>query len=270
MRGMAAIRTMSVSHVVSGLHVREEVLEDGPVLTPPLLFLHGRCHGAWAYIRWSSYFAHAGWRCFALSLRNHPGSRRLSGADFLGTSLEDYVADLRTALDWAGEACVVVGHSLGGIVAQKAAETTRLAGLVLVASVGPSQLGRHGDDYPADQLVDDRAYYTERGQPELARRVVPESPLALNQVRGRTPVDRSAITCPVLVIGGALDDTGVHDPESIARFYDCPSIVIPAGTHDLMLDGTSLVAAAAISSWCFATFGQQAVTGLNSPATPPR
>jgi pimeloyl-ACP methyl ester carboxylesterase len=269
MRGLTAARTMSASHDVNGLLLREEVLEDGPVLAPPVLFLHGRCHGAWAYVRWSGYFAHAGWRCFALSLRNHPGSRPLSDAEFLGTSVSDYVADLRCALEWIGEPCVVIGHSLGGIVAQKAAETERMAGLVLVASVGPSQLGRHGDDYPADQTVDDRGYYLERHQPDLARRVVPETPLALNQVRGRTPIDRAAITCPVLVVGGELDDTGVHDPQAVARFYDCPYVVIPAATHDLMLDGTSLLTAAVISRWCLATFGDAAMPPWH-PATPPR
>jgi pimeloyl-ACP methyl ester carboxylesterase len=253
MRGLTAARTMSVRHTVNGLHLREEVLEDGAVLEPPLLFLHGRCHGAWAYVRWSSYFAHAGWRCFALSLRNHPGSRQLSAEEFLRTSLADYVADLRCALEWIGEPCVVVGHSLGGIVAQKAAETSALAGLVLVASVGPSQLGRHGDDYPLDQTVDDRAYYLARHQPDLARRVVPESPLALNQVRGRTPVDRSAITCPVLVIGGELDDTGVHDPRAVAQFYDCRCVVIPGASHDLMLDDQALRTASVIAGWCAST-----------------
>lgn len=261
MRGLSAARTMTASHLVGGLHVREEVLEDGPLLVPPLLFVHGRCHGAWAYTRWSSYFANSGWRCLAVSLRNHPGSRPVETAEYLRTSLADYVNDLRTALDWAAEPCVVLGHSLGGIVAQKAAEIARLAGLVLVASVGPSQLGRYADDYPADQLVNDRSYYLERGQLDLARRVVPESPLALNQVRGRMPVDRSSVTCPVLVVGGELDDTGVHDPQAVARFYDCPCIIIPGGTHDLMLDDTSLITAAAISSWCLSTFRQPAIPG---------
>jgi pimeloyl-ACP methyl ester carboxylesterase len=270
MRGLSRVRTIAADHLVSGLYVREEVLEDGPLLGPALLFVHGRCHGSWAYRRWSSYFAGVGWRCFALSLRNHPGSRQLDVSAYLRTSVADYVDDLRAVLEWAAEPCVVIGHSLGGFVAQKAAERTGLAGLVLVASVGPGQLGRHADDFPDNEPVVDRGYYLERDQPDLARRVVPESPLALNEMRGRTPVDRSLVACPVLVVGGERDDTGVHDPRAVARFYDCPCLIIPGGTHDLMLDDTALVTAAAISSWLLSTFRQPAIPAWDGDVTPPR
>lgn len=257
-------RIQTRSDVIAGLYLREEVLEEGPLFEPPLLLLHGRCHGAWVYERWSCYFALAGWRCVSMSLRNHPGSRSMDKASFLNTGIDDYVEDLCSALDWIGDLSVVVGHSLGGIIAQKTAQFRPLAGLVLVASVGPSQLGQYSDDFPLDKLVDDAPEYRRRGQFDMARRVVPESPKALNDVRGRTPIDRSTIACPILVVGGDKDDSGVHDPEAIARFYRAPFVIIPNAPHDLMLGDTALVGAACINAWALSHYDQSNLADWHS------
>jgi pimeloyl-ACP methyl ester carboxylesterase len=106
----------------------------------PLLFLHGAFAGAWVWgEHFLPYFAAAGRPAYALSLRGHGGS---GGRQLLNShGLADYVADAVAALAAIGRPAVVVGHSLGGLVAQLLlAGPVDLSGLVLLASVPPEGL----------------------------------------------------------------------------------------------------------------------------------
>ena len=46
---------------------------------------------------------------------------------------------------------ITIGHSMGEIMIQKAAEQANLRALILLASVGPGQLGAIRDPLPADK-----------------------------------------------------------------------------------------------------------------------
>lgn len=240
---------VKVDHLRDGLFVREQAPAGGPVFETPLLLVHGRCTGWWIWQRWLSYFAAAGWPTFALSLRGHEGSRALSEAELLATTLDDYVEDIERTVEWLGRPPILFGHSMGGIAIQRAAERLDLGAMILVASVGPSQMGKPNVDLPLDRPVEDRDYYLDRGDWELARRVVPESPRALNDGRGRSPILRERIECPVLAVGGELDDTRVYAAERLAEFYGGDSIVSPGAGHDLMLGPSALRTAARIHHW---------------------
>jgi hypothetical protein len=48
-----------------------EVIEKGSPSARPLLFVHGGWHGAWCWDNFLNYFADAGYRAVALSLRRH-------------------------------------------------------------------------------------------------------------------------------------------------------------------------------------------------------
>jgi non-heme chloroperoxidase len=99
---------------------------------PPILFLHGAFAGPEVWTRFvAPWFAGRGYRVAAPRLPGAPGD---------GARLRDYVRAARAAADALGGAPVVVGHSLGGLVAQHLAAERRLPGLVLVASPGPAGL----------------------------------------------------------------------------------------------------------------------------------
>jgi pimeloyl-ACP methyl ester carboxylesterase len=93
-----------------------ERLPDSDAGRPPLLFVHGLGHGSWCWEHWLDGVAAAGYPAYAVSLRGHAGS---SGR--LGTArLSHYVDDVvRTALGLPRPA-VLVGHSMGGLVARSA------------------------------------------------------------------------------------------------------------------------------------------------------
>jgi len=105
----------------------------------PLLFLHGAFAGAWVWAEhFLPFFAAAGYPAYALSLRGHAGS---DGIDQLVRyGVDDFVADVGAALSVIGAPTVLVGHSMGGLIAQRCLGALDLSGLVLLASVPPEGL----------------------------------------------------------------------------------------------------------------------------------
>lgn len=104
---------------------------------PPLLFLHGSYCGAWVWERhFLPYFAAAGFHGAAISLRAHGKSPGLA-IDLHGVT--DYLDDIEAGTSLFATPPVLIGHSLGGYLAQKYALRRTVAGLVLFAA--PSLLG---------------------------------------------------------------------------------------------------------------------------------
>jgi len=121
---------------------RLELLEAAPPapgFAHPLLFLHGAFVGAWCWAEnFLPYFAARGFSCYALSFRGHGESR---GRDqLMFASVEDYVEDVFEAVNRIGRAPVLIGHSMGGFVAQKYLEDAAAPAAVLMATVPPQGL----------------------------------------------------------------------------------------------------------------------------------
>ena len=116
-----------------------EILRAGqPSDRPPLVFLHGSFCGAWIWAEhFLPHFAAAGWQCLAVSLRGHGGS----DGDLDQAGVVDYVADVAEATSGLKQAPILIGHSLGGMVAQHFACRHPCAGMALLGSVGPGGLG---------------------------------------------------------------------------------------------------------------------------------
>lgn len=96
---------------------------------PPILFLHGAFAGPEIWTRFvAPWFAARG---HAVAAPRLPGT-------LPGARLRDYVRRAEAAADALGPGpVVVVGHSLGGLVAQHLAARRRVAGVALVSSPGP-------------------------------------------------------------------------------------------------------------------------------------
>ena len=101
----------------------------------PLLFVHGGWHSASCWGNFLDFFADAGWRAVAVSLRGHGASP--TGKRFHACSIADYVDDVKATAGDLGGRPVIVAHSLGGFVVQRYLETHDAPAAVLVASVPP-------------------------------------------------------------------------------------------------------------------------------------
>lgn len=106
---------------------------------PPLVFIHGAFAGGWMWIdTLLPALAEAGYSGHAVSLRGHGGSEGHDNIDW--HSIADYVDDVETVVDWLGGDAALIGHSMGGFVAQKFLERRSAVGVALVCSVPPQGL----------------------------------------------------------------------------------------------------------------------------------
>ncbi|GJD50446.1 2-succinyl-6-hydroxy-2, 4-cyclohexadiene-1-carboxylate synthase [Methylobacterium crusticola] len=254
-----------------------EWIEARPAGEPrgaPLLFLHGAFGGAWM---WQEIFlphlARRGRRAAALSLRGHGGSE---GAGALRTtSLGDYLDDLRLGLAQWREPPVVVGHSLGGLLAQRLIGQAAMRGLVLLASLPPDGLSLVGSRIaltdagfwvealagsllpgrePAVALA--RHWLFSEGLPvaraqAYAARMSSESPFALAEAHWPAfPLSAAFAGLPALVMGGA-DDRMIWPATTwrTALYHGAEHRTVPAIAHFLQLDHGAEGVARQILDW---------------------
>lgn len=78
-------------------------------------------HGMWGtsdvWRNWRPFLEARGWRTLAPSLRHHDASPDAPPPALGRTSLDDYVADLETTIRGLPEKPVLIGHSMGGLIA---------------------------------------------------------------------------------------------------------------------------------------------------------
>ena len=274
-----------------------------------LLFLHGMAAGAWIWPEsWIGAFTGAGYRCWTLSLPGREGGslragdpavidvalshllttgdadaalsilvRALPGAALLdGPSLDDYSDTLAEALAQIGAPTVVVGHSLGGAVAQTLIRRGAApAGTVLMASVPPYGTWRASAEMAlvnpalwvtlaefalygpagADMEVMRANFYprgvSDRDYAMLVNNMRDESMVAMLQAAGFPPF--APLPGPrrdVLVLGGALDRiVPATDVALTAAWYGTLPEIVPGAGHMLMHDDAGAGAIRRILTW---------------------
>jgi len=210
-------------------------------LTPRVLLIHGAFCGGWAFDRFRRRLEAAGWDCLAPDLPGHgPGS---DPNDVARLSMSDYASAVRTLID--AEPCppILVGHSMGGLVAQLAATQTAVAALALLAPSAPwgiagqsleeavSAFGLYAlGPYWTQPVAPDRSlarlYSLDRMAPDEAEgaleRMCAESGRALFETLNwwldpflTTRVDASRINCPVYAAVGEADI--IHPPATVRQ-----------------------------------------------------
>jgi pimeloyl-ACP methyl ester carboxylesterase len=159
-----------------------------------------------------------------------------------------------------------MGHSLGGIVAQKAAEGADVSALIPIASIGPSQIGvqRPGAPPPLDRAVmpsreEAQARWLHDPWPQdkfnhFYASLYPESPGVLAwSGTGRTEVDPAKIACPILCVGAAEDKTYAPKAKALAGVYGADWFEQPDAGHDMMMEAASIDTAQRINQWLIST-----------------
>lgn len=227
----------------------------------PLLMVHGAFHGWWAWQRWMGYFAALGFPAYALSVRGHPGGETMSAQQLCATGMEDYASDVCAALGLIGEPAILIGHSLGGLMAQMAARNNRaVRALALVGSAGPAALGPTRDFlWPEDtplMFAPDRmrkSMFHEIADGDFAAiyaRLVPESPRALNESGlAHVRIASEDVTAPVLVVSTQYDGIGLHRGQDIASYYKGAHVRVPGTSHDCLVEDAGLDAAHEVLRW---------------------
>jgi pimeloyl-ACP methyl ester carboxylesterase len=238
----------------------------------PLLFVHGGWHGAWCWDdHFLDFFAAAGYRSVAVSLRGHGNSPTTKPLP--SVSIADYLEDLRSVADELGGAPVLIGHSLGGFVIQRYLEERSAPAAVLVGSVPPQgvlrlalRVWRRRPSMTLEAWADPtllkflatpaltREYLFSPRTPEATvvscmQRAGAESIRASMTDPMLRRVKPSRVSTPVLVLGAEHDGfVSVGDVRATARAYATEPEFFDMG-HNMMLEPGWADVAGRIHAW---------------------
>lgn len=198
---------------------------EKPKFRPPLVLVHGLWSGSWCWHPWATHFSNLGWECWAVNFRGRFEERAPQILKQL--KFQDCVEDLKRVIRAAPFPPVLLAHSLGGLIAQQAAEEERLSALVLLSSLPPGKIKMitshalrllrlkysplifFGRPFRLEQRDLRRSWLAslpESQRPDILKRMVPESSHLISEFFSRSvEVDPKRIRCPVLVVGGGED-----------------------------------------------------------------
>ncbi|MDO8799345.1 alpha/beta fold hydrolase [Phenylobacterium sp.] len=104
-------------------------------MAAPIVMVHGAFCGGWAFEAFRAPFEAAGHMVITPDLRGHAEDDRPGAV--AGLSMTDYAKDIAALCAGLPEPPILIGHSLGGLVAQLAAKRAPLKALILLAPSPP-------------------------------------------------------------------------------------------------------------------------------------
>ncbi len=212
-------------------------------MSETIFMIHGMWGGGWYWENYREFFERKGYHCITPTLRFHDVDPKEPPHPQLGTaSLLDYAEDLETEINKLEMPPILMGHSMGGLLAQILGSRGLAKALVLLTPASPrgilalkpsvirsfwSGLMRWGFwRKPMRQTFSEAAYsmlqlLPVEEQREIFNRFVYDSGQAACEIgftffdsKRASKVDESGITCPVLVIAGHEDRI---TPASVVR-----------------------------------------------------
>lgn len=209
--------------------------------------------GAWMFDNWAQYAQNAGYDTYAFDMRGHHQGRNHLDVGKIG--IEDYVADAIDVLKVIPKRTAIVGHSLGGLIAQILAYRGHAKKVALVNSVPASRMWLR---WPVLKIFCRARYLTAmaRNEPvsldfddalslELYRHekpdviyqmLVPDSGRVMRQIVFGT-VWVPSIPCPGKVFCGLKDKIVPFDLQmKMTEHLNIPSYVDSSHGHLMMLE----------------------------------
>lgn len=208
-----------------------------------IFMIHGMWGGPWCWENYRGIFEGEGYRCVSTTLPYHDVDPREVPDHRLGTtSLLDYAEALEQEVRNLGEKPILIGHSMGGVLAQMLGARGLAKVLVLLTPASPSGIVAITPSVirgfwsiqttwgfwrkPIRQTFDEAIVsmlhlLPEKEQKETYDKFVYESGRAAFEIgywfldsTGASRVDESKVACPVLVIAGVQDRI---TPASVVR-----------------------------------------------------
>src|SRR4030042_1435096 len=138
-------------------------------MTKDIVMLHGANEGGWCFDKFRAVFEGLGWTCPAPDLIGHGTKAADAAKTLVGVGMADYRVELAAFLKTVPPQPVLIGHSMGAVLAQQ------------LAAQGLRRFG-----------------------PEAGRAFF-ELFFWMFDRTGATVVDTNAVSCPVLCLVGADD-----------------------------------------------------------------
>lgn len=234
---------------------------------PPVVLIHGACSQPGHFDAWRAAFDEAGYACTAPAL---PGHKRGERAMLRRSGFADYVAAVGEMVRGIPAKPILVGHSMGALIARLIAAEHCVEALVLIAPLPGGRVPVTARALPFFAMV---APFVAAGMPfrptrgavrrlalhglpaaeqeAIADCFVAESGRAYRDlVLGRGRVSRRAIRCPVLVLHGRDDRlVPAHVGEGIARKHGAALDIVDGAGHWLIAPSLVPRVAAAALRW---------------------
>jgi pimeloyl-ACP methyl ester carboxylesterase len=199
-----------------------------------VVMIHGAGGGGWEYDCWRAVFERSGWKVIAPDLA--PTAEGLAA-----TTFADYVQQIYRVVPREHHRLLLIGASLGGILALKVAESLRPDAILLMNSVAPAGVdaSREIKTYPSiirwanGPLKATYDALPDGDEPTILwahSRWRDESGAVLNEVASGISVEKPP--CPTLVILGEQDrDVPMETGLAIARWTGADVHLYAATSH---------------------------------------
>ncbi|KJS78144.1 MAG: alpha/beta hydrolase [Desulfotomaculum sp. BICA1-6] len=207
-------------------------------MSDTVLMVHGMWTGGWLWNNYRKIFEGRGYKCLTPTLRYHNLEYKDNPDERLGTtSLLDYASDLEKEIKKLNEKPIIVGHSMGGMLAQILGSRGLAKAIVLLTPALPAGVLDVPPDpesaikgwgsilanpnwfkEPMKPNFDEAVYLELQLLPENEQKAVYdkwvyesgwasfELTLWQSDPNKAAFVDKSKVTCPVLVIAAAEDN----------------------------------------------------------------
>lgn len=248
-------------------------------MTKTIVMVHGVNCGGWCFEPFRSVFEARGYVCHTPDLIGHGADKADGIAKLTGVGIADYSAQMTDFVDTLPEKPVLLGHSMGAVIAQQLAAQGLAEKLVLASPAARSGILPSSD--PEKQLGQDlmslgpfwtRAFdpnfdiacniSLNRLPPDRQRDVFdafgPESGQALFELffwmfdrTAATAVDIEAVRCPVLTLSGRDDRVvPLATAQATAESYPgSPFWVLDGHAHMLVVEEGAGKIAGRIADW---------------------
>lgn len=207
--------------------------QGGAGMSKNIVMLHGASEGGWCFDSFRTPFEAKGWTVHAPDLTGHGKDKDDAKTKLKGVGLAEYYAELEPLLKSFATPPVLLGHSMGGLLAQQLAASGLASALVLISPAPHSGILPATDDEKnlAQGFMTIPSFWTtvispdfdlaciyslncvpKDRQREVFDKFGPESGLAYFQMffwmvdtKGAAKVETAAVRCPVLCVVGAED-----------------------------------------------------------------
>ena len=232
---------------------------------PIFVFVHDGYHGAWCFAHYLEYFDRKGIPTAAIDLRGHGGLKQ--DTDFHLAGVKEMAIDVVSACTALAGPPILVGHSLGALVAAVAGEEIKLMGFGLLAPSPPGQLESlkslptvpEGTSLaPPDQKTCLNKFLAgeiiENFDPFLEK-LCKESPRLLNDRRTlRIHINPHRFELPSLCLAAERDINALHpvgQDRATAKFFGADFYELFDTPHCMMLSSKWYESAYYLESWYY-------------------
>lgn len=232
----------------------------GDEMTRDIVMIHGAFAGPSSWKTYAEYFRDRGWSFHTPAFRGHGGDPKTEPPELMDASLLDYVDDIAAALDRIEGKPVLLGHAIGGVVAQKLAAEGLASSIVLINPNAPYGTLPSTDDERAvarglmeggafwkapmrvpfemfrefafNKLTEEKAHAVYDGLGAESGKMMFEMFFWMFDDAAAMKVDYGSVECPVLIVSGT-EDRAVNPAtcRDLARIYGDRATFLPAENH---------------------------------------